>query len=140
MAKIRVGDIVDKRSIETIQSTRIDIPNETQMTHLQFRRFAGCPICHLHLRSFIHRHDELVANQIQEVAVFHSPKKDMVEHHAASPFALVADPTRSLYVAFGVETSPLSILHPGAWLAALKGIATVGPSLPGKGESYLGLP
>lgn len=140
MAKIKVGDLLDRRSIETIQSTRVDIPDETHLTHLQFRRFVGCPICHLHLRSFVQRHDELVANQIQEVAVFHSSKKAMMEYRAEAPFALVADPTKSLYGDFGVETSLLSILHPGAWPGALKGIITVGPSLPPKGESPLGLP
>ncbi|WP_259464520.1 hypothetical protein [Streptomyces sp. TLI_171] len=26
------------------------------LLHLQFRRFAGCPVCNLHLRSFAVRH------------------------------------------------------------------------------------
>jgi peroxiredoxin len=140
MGKLKAGDLVNRRSIDTIQSTQIEVPHETQLTHIQFRRFVGCPICHLHLRSFVARHEELVAAQVQEVAVFHSSKESMLGYKAEAPFPLVGDPTRALYVAFGVDTSPVSILHPGAWLAALKGIVTIGPSLPPKGESYFGLP
>ena len=140
MTQIKVGQRVETRSLDTIQATRVDIPDSSRMTHIQFRRFVGCPICHLNLRSFGARHEELVATGIQEVAVFHSSKKAMLDYKAEAPFALVADPTKALYAAFGVDNSLLSILHPGAWFAAVKGIFTIGPSLPPKGESPLGLP
>jgi hypothetical protein len=40
----------------------VSIPSTShRLVHLQFRRFAGCPICNLHLRSIAVRHDELVA-------------------------------------------------------------------------------
>jgi len=32
------------------------IPEPDGLVHLQFRRFAGCPVCNLHLRSFASRH------------------------------------------------------------------------------------
>ena len=140
MKRIAVGDIVERRVIETIQSLHIDIPHATQLTHLQFRRFAGCPMCNLHIHSFVQRHDELVAHGIQEVAVFHSSKKAMLKHHAVVPFALVADPAKSLYAAFGVEASILSVLHPRSWLPAVQGLLRHGVSLPERGESPLGLP
>ena len=140
MKRIAVGDIVERRVIETIQSLHIDIPHATQLTHLQFRRFAGCPMCNLHIHSFVQRHDELVAHGIQEVAVFHSSKKAMLKHHAVVPFALVADPAKSLYAAFGVEASILSVLHPRSWLPAVQGLLRHGVSLPEHGESPLGLP
>jgi hypothetical protein len=110
------------------------------MLHLQFRRFAGCPICNLHLQSFIRRHRELVENKIQEVAVFHSPKSAMLEHQLNAPFPFVADPDKKLYKAFGVETSIMSVLNPKAWPAAVKGIFGQGPGFPSPGESALGLP
>jgi hypothetical protein len=32
-----------------------DRPDSHHLIHLQFRRYAGCPICNLHLRSFVER-------------------------------------------------------------------------------------
>lgn len=140
MKRISVGDLVERRVIETIQSSHIEIPHPEQVTHLQFRRFAGCPMCNLHIHSFVQRHDELVAHGIQEVAVFHSSKEAMLEHHAAAPFALIADPAKAIYAAFGVEASVLSVLHPRSWLPAVQGLLRHGVSLPERGESPLGLP
>ena len=140
MKRISVGDIIERRVVETIQSSHIDVPHPTRLTHLQFRRFAGCPMCNLHIHSFVQRSNELVALGIQEVAVFHSSKKAMLEHHAAAPFALIADPAKSLYVAFGVEPSIFSVLHPRSWLPLVQGLVRHGVSLPALGESPLGLP
>ena len=140
MKKISVGDLIERRVIETIQSSHIEIPHPEQLTHLQFRRFAGCPMCNLHIHSFVQRHNELVAHGIQEVALFHSSKKTMLEHHAAVPFALIADPVKSLYATFGVETSILSVLHPRSWLPAVQGLLKHGVSPPDRGENPLGLP
>lgn len=140
MKRITVGAIIERRDLETIQSSRIAIPHPAQLTHLQFRRFAGCPMCNLHLRSFVQRNAELTALGIQEVAVFHSSRKAMLEHFAEAPFALIADPAKSLYKAFGVEASILSVLHPRSWFPAVQGLLRHGVSLPGRGESPLGLP
>jgi uncharacterized protein DUF6527 len=39
---------------------RTQIPDsDSRLTHLQFRRFAGCPICNLHLQTFVARHGEI---------------------------------------------------------------------------------
>jgi len=110
------------------------------MLHLQFRRFAGCPICNLHLQSFILRHHELAENQIQEVVVFHSPKSAMLEYQLGAPFPFIADPDKKLYKAFGVEASIMSVLNPKAWPSAVKGLFKQGPGFPSRGESALGLP
>jgi len=140
MGKKTIGDSVEHRRLETIQSLVADIPHASMLTHLQFRRFAGCPMCNLHIHSFVQKHDELVAHGIQEIAVFHSSKKAMLKQHASAPFALIADPKKSLYREFGVEASLLSVIHPGAWGPAVKGIARHGVSLPALGENPLGLP
>lgn len=98
------------------------------LVHLQFRRFAGCPICHLHLRSFARRHRELETAGVREVVVFHSPADELRPHTADLPFAVVADPDKRLYAAFGVGASPRALLDPRAWLPILRviGFATVG--------------
>jgi len=141
MRQIKPGDFVEPCVLETVQGTGVPIPPPAQtMLHLQFRRFAGCPICNLHLRSFIRRYRELEENQIQEVAVFHSPKSAMLEHQLSAPFPFVVDPDKKLYKSFGVEASIMSILNPKAWPAAIKGLIVQGPGFPSRGESALGLP
>jgi peroxiredoxin len=141
MRQIKPGDFLEPCVLESVQGTEIPIPPPAQiMLHIQFRRFAGCPICNLHLQSFIRRHRELVNNQIQEVVVFHSPKSAMLEHQLSAPFPFVADPDKNLYKAFGVKASIMSVLNPKAWPAAVKGLIEQGPGFPSRGESALGLP
>ena len=68
------------------------IPDSQRLVHLQFRRYAGCPICNVHLRSMARHHDDIRAAGILEVAIFHSPAEDMLPHQGDLPFAVVADP------------------------------------------------
>jgi hypothetical protein len=95
------GDTIAPRELTTIRSEQIRVPAREGLTHLQFRRFAGCPICNLHLRSVVGRHDEIVAAGISEVVVFHSSVEDMLPHQGELPFAAIADPDRELYTLFG---------------------------------------
>ena len=115
-------------TLEPIDGGTVSIPHTTQLTHLQFRRFAGCPMCNLHIQSFINRHNELLAHNLQLVAVFHSTRNAMLEYHARAPFPLIADPTKSLYKAFGVESSIRSVLNPTAWLPASKDCFATAPA------------
>jgi len=141
MRQIKPGDLVEPCVLESVQGDAVQIPPHAQIIiHLQFRRFAGCPICNLHLQSYIRRHRELAENRIQEVAVFHSPKSAMLEHQLSAPFPFVADPDKKLYKAFGVEASIMSVLNPKAWPSAVKGLFKQGPGFPSHGESALGLP
>jgi peroxiredoxin len=103
----------------------VDIPDPERLVHLQFRRFAGCPVCHLHLRSVARRHEEIEAAGIREVAVFHSPPEELAPHLDGLPFPVVADPDKRLYRAFGVESSPRALLTPRAWGPMLRAV-TVG--------------
>jgi peroxiredoxin len=139
MERMTVGDIVEPRVIETVQSSQVRIPHPAMLMHLQFRRFAGCPICTVHIHAFAQRIDEIATRGIQEIAVFHSPRAALREHADGMPFALIADPAKRLYEAFGVEASPRSVLHPRSW-AAMRGVLRYGVSLPGPGETPLGLP
>jgi hypothetical protein len=63
----------------TINGEPAPVPDAGRLVHLQFRRYAGCPVCNLHLRSFAARHDELVVAGIREVVVFHSRAETMRE-------------------------------------------------------------
>jgi peroxiredoxin len=121
MPRYRVGDIVAARELPTLETGPVRVPDPDQVVHLQFRRYAGCPICTLHLRAFATRHDELTAAGIREVVVFHSDRESLLEHKAGLPFDVVPDPARVLYREFGVERSPRAVLHPSSWLAAVRG-------------------
>ena len=140
MNRINTETKLDSLDLESIQGKKINIPHPANFTHIQFRRFAGCPMCNLHIQTFIQNNQQLLANGIQEVAVFHSTKASMLAHHAEAPFPLIADPDKLLYKKFGVEQSILSILHPRAWLAGIKGLFGSGVGLPSFGESIIGLP
>jgi hypothetical protein len=91
--------------------------------HLQFRRFAGCPVCDLHIHSIVNRHRDLVVASICEVVVFHSSGEALLLHAGELPFAVIADPEKRLYSEFGVQAAPRSLLHPRAWLAISHGIS-----------------
>ncbi len=140
MKRKSVGDVIKNRELETIQASHVGIPNPQLLTHLQFRRFAGCPMCNLNIHSFVERNAELVARGIQEVAVFHSSKKEMIKRHATAPFAIIADRAKSLYREFGVESSIMSVIHPQSWAPVIRGMFRHGVSLPEFGENPLGLP
>ncbi|MEV0679837.1 peroxiredoxin-like family protein [Actinosynnema sp. NPDC050436] len=99
----------------------------------QFRRFAGCTVCNLHLRSIARRHAEIGARGIREVVVFHSSAQELRPHVTDLPFAVVGDPAKVLYAEFGVESSPRSVLDPRAWWSIVRGLARdLGPVLPGR--------
>jgi peroxiredoxin len=130
------------RQLETINLGPVQIPDPNRLVHLQLRRFAGCPICSLHLRSFARRHEELVAARVVEVAVFHSSIEDLRKVHLNQPFAIVPDPEKQLYTELGVGTSASAMLDPSVWVAAgraLRAGASADPSA-GSGDGSFGLP
>ena len=83
------------RELTAVDGSKIPIPDPNRLIHLQFRRFAGCPICNLHLREIVRRHEEIAAAGIREVVIFHSPATELVDYDL--PFAVIADPGKHLY-------------------------------------------
>jgi peroxiredoxin len=139
--KIKVGDTVGPLEVTNIFDARVAIPTpDVKWVHLQFRRFAGCPICNLHLQSFVKRYSEIADAGIREVVVFHSPKESLVAYQGKFPFDVVADPEKVLYAQFGVGTSIFSILDVRAWPAMLKGNSLEDRPKGGAEGGALGLP
>lgn len=142
-----VGDVLQTRELVDIHGDPVRIPEPRWLVHLQFRRYAGCPVCNLHLRSITRRHEEIVAAGVREVVVFHSSAETMLEFQGGLPFAAIADPGKKLYVEFGVEKMSFvaalrAALSPRSWRAAWQAL-TQAPSLDGaagRGEEHLGLP
>ncbi|MFI6575602.1 peroxiredoxin-like family protein [Nocardiopsis sp. NPDC050513] len=118
--RLSPGDTVPPRELTTIRSERVPVPDPDRLVHLQFRRFAGCPVCNLHLRTVARRYDEITAAGVREVVLFHSSVRDMLPHQGALPFDAVADPDRELYAEFGVERGVRALLHPRVFTSPLR--------------------
>jgi len=119
---LNVGDTVAPHQLQALSDETVPVPDPGQLVHLELRRFAGCPVCNLHLRSVVVRADELRAAGIREVVVFHSSADDLRKYQAELPFDVIPDPDRKLYTEFGVEKTPRAILDPKAWGAIFKGL------------------
>ena len=116
------GATVTPHQFVAISGESVDVPDPGQLVHLELRRFAGCPICNVHLRSIVMRKDELEAAGIKEVVVFHSTDQELRKYQTELPFAVIADPEKKLYAEFGVERSPRAVLNPRAWPAMVRGV------------------
>lgn len=142
MTEVNVGSHLVHRELVTIQGEPVQIPEPQRLVHLQFRRYAGCPICNMHLRTITQRHEEILATGIREVVVFHSSAETMLEFQGELPFAAIADPDKKLYAEFGVGSSLKAVLNPRAPLAGFRarsGVHNVRGAM-GIGEKHLGLP
>jgi peroxiredoxin len=128
--QVTPGDIVKADELHTIKGATVTVPDPEKIVHLQFRRFAGCPICNVHLQSVVKRYDEITANGIREVVLFHSTPEELETYVDDLPFDLVADPDRRLYRRFGVETSVRAVADPRSVAPVFKGM--MDPSLAGK--------
>jgi hypothetical protein len=132
-SRIQTGAVLEPQNVSDIHGGRFRIPDPRLLTHLQFRRFAGCPVCDLHLHSIVGRHQEITGAGIREVVVFHSSVADLLPYAADLPFAVIADPAKRLYSAFGVERGPRALLDQGAWLPVIRGVLrSIGLVLRGK--------
>jgi peroxiredoxin len=119
---VTAGDLVPHHTLTTITGATVDVPALGHMVHLQFRRFAGCPVCNLHLQSFVRREAEVAAAGVTEVVLFHSDAAELARHARDLPFAVVADPDKRLYAEFGVESSPRALVHPRVWWPILRAV------------------
>ncbi|WP_280479585.1 peroxiredoxin-like family protein [Nocardia asiatica] len=113
---------VPDRTLVTVSGAQVLVPDPDRLVHLQFRRFAGCPVCNLHLRTIVARRAEIAAAGIREVVVFHSSAAELRKYTAEMPLDVIADPDRKLYREFGVENSPRALLDPRGWPAILRGV------------------
>ncbi|WP_323751495.1 peroxiredoxin-like family protein [Marinobacter sp.] len=140
MKRKAIGDTVALADLSNIKGLPVQVPQPGKLVHLQFRRFAGCPICNLHLQSFFKNSSTLQENGIHEVVVFHASRERMLKDVINVPFDLIADPSRKLYREFGVESSWKAILNFKMMRSALKGVRTFGMKKPESLEAELGLP
>ncbi|MHA6617051.1 peroxiredoxin-like family protein [Pseudonocardia sp. DLS-67] len=111
------------RTLDTVAGSRVPVPHPDHLVHLQFRRFAGCPVCNLHLRSFVNRLADVEAAGVHEVVVFHSSADTLRTYTSDLPLDVIADPDRVLYREFGVEYGARSLLDPRGWPTIVRAVA-----------------
>lgn len=140
MRQLHAGEVWPLPALRAVGRGAVAVPGAAAWTHVQFRRFAGCPICSLHLRRFVRRDEELRGRGISEVIVFASSEQVLGEYAPGFPFPLVADPGREHYRRLGIERSARALLHPAAWLAGVRGVGTSGARLPERVSNTHGLP
>ncbi|HEY3869157.1 MAG TPA: peroxiredoxin-like family protein [Actinocrinis sp.] len=121
--RIASGAVLEPLDLTDLAGAPVPVPDPRRLVHLQFRRFAGCPVCNRHLRSFAVRHAELEAAGIREVVLFHSSAADLEPQTRDLPFVIVPDREKRHYRAFGVELAPRALLDPRAWPAIVTGVA-----------------
>ena len=120
--RMQPGSVVSARELVSVTGDRVLLPDPESVVHLQFRRFAGCPLCNLHLQSVLRRYDEIRACGIRELVIFHSPAVELHDHVAHLPFPVVADPSQELYAEFGVGSAPRALLTPAVWPTILRAV------------------
>jgi len=131
--RLKEGALVNDLHFTSIGSIQIKVPDPSQMIHLQFRRFAGCPVCDLHLHSVARRRSELSAASIREVVVFHSSAEALLPYYEGLPFDVVADPDKKLYRQFGVESGLRALMSPLVWGPIIRGVVgSLGRTLSGR--------
>jgi peroxiredoxin len=128
-SKITAGRAFPSLQLSGLDGTAVAIPDAGETIHLQLRRFAGCPVCNLHLRSFVRRADEITTAGIREIVVFHSTPESLRVYQPDLPFTIIADPTKQIYRALGVERTARALLDPRLlirlpkiFLGAIRGI------------------
>jgi hypothetical protein len=93
-SKLLPGQLFPRLQSNNIHGVEVSVPDSTTWTHVQFRRFAGCSICNLHLQSFLARQDEIANAGIREVVIFHSSDAELLPYQGASHLMSSAIPER----------------------------------------------
>ena len=120
--KLKTGDLFPTKTFRAVSGKELHVPHSRSLTHVQFRRFVGCPICNTHIGQMMTRAEEIKSAGINEVIFFHSTEEEMRPLQQDVPFDLVADAKKVYYKEFGVESSLAFFLNTKAMAAAVRGI------------------
>lgn len=113
--RLRPGDRLGPLSLVTIAGDRLRLPNGEDLIHVQLLRFAGCPVCSLHVHAFAGRRAEIERAGVRTVLVYPSTEEELARYQPELHFDVVADPAKALFRRFGAESSVRAVLDPRAW-------------------------
>jgi peroxiredoxin len=139
--KFAPGNAAPLITASTIHGMPVHVPDPLpRYVHLQFRRFAGCPVCNFHLLTMGRRHAEIAAAGIRQLVFFHSSREEMLKYQAQLPFDCIADPGKKYFKAFGVETSVRALLNIRVFWSGLRWILAARRFYTRAENGILGLP
>lgn len=101
--RLDVGDAAPDFTLPSVDGTEVTLSEVDGWRHLRFYRYAGCPSCLLSVRRAAARVDEVEERGIRVLALFHSPVEDLARTADDLPFPVLADPSKEVFGAYGVE-------------------------------------
>ncbi len=112
--ELRVGDLAPAVVLEALDGSRLDCRRSGAPAVVSFTRYAGCPVCQLHVARVAATMPEFRSRSCTVWMVFQStPERLQAAMAGWQPgFAAVADPAARLYDAFGVAPSLTGYVHP----------------------------
>jgi peroxiredoxin len=122
--KLRVGDRAPDVELECVNGTRLDCGRPTTPAVVLFTRYAGCPVCQLHVSRIATAMPAFRARSCGVWMIFQSTPEDLQAAIAEwkPGFSAVADPAAHLYDAFAAEGSMAGYIHPRSLLAVVRAI------------------
>jgi peroxiredoxin len=106
--RLQPGEPAKPFEVTDILSNRISLQDyQGQKLMLSFYRYASCPLCNLRVHQLAMRQDEFKAKNLNLIAFFQSPQASIARYvgRQEAPFPIVADPARTIYRQYGVESS-----------------------------------
>jgi peroxiredoxin len=112
--RLTAGTLAPVFAADALGGRRVDLAALRGRTVLvKFYRFATCPVCTLHVHKFIRDYGVLEALGLTTLVVYHSPADKLEKsRQEPAPFALVPDPEKRIFRAFGVETGLAGMFSP----------------------------
>lgn len=119
------GDRAPDVVLESLEGTRLDCRRPTAPAVVLFTRYAGCPVCQVHVGRVAEAMPDFRARSCGVWMVFQSAPELLQAAMAEwkPGFSAVADPGARLYDAFGVEASVAGYVHPRSLVALLRAVA-----------------
>lgn len=117
--KLKVGDRAPDFRVQALDGQTLALSDfRGRKVLLSFYRYASCPFCNLRVHELSQRQAAWQAQGLDMIAVFQSPRASILEYvgQQQPPFAILPDPDRALYQAYGVT---------GSWAGFAKGALNV---------------
>ncbi|MDA8596924.1 redoxin domain-containing protein [Candidatus Pacebacteria bacterium] len=111
--KLSNGDQAPHFSVTDINGEAVTISKQNeQKILLSFFRYSGCPWCNLAIYRLTQMAPDLENEGIRVVCFVQSPRESIVEnvmnrHDPKPPFAIIADPEKTIYNQYAVEENAL---------------------------------
>ncbi len=123
--KLNVGDRAPDVVLESVNGTRLDCRRPGAPAVVLFTRYAGCPVCQLHVSRIATAMPDFRARSCGVWMIFQSTPEHLQAAMAEwkPGFSAVADPTAQLYDAFAAGTSVAGFVHPRSLAALVRAIA-----------------